>query len=114
MGHISAGRMRPLAHTLPKRTSLLPTIPPIADTLPGFDYTGWMGFFVPKGTPRAIAAKVHSGVIKTMATPDVKKGMAFQATEIVLRGPEEFRKVVAESMVQNAKLVKSLGLAANK
>jgi tripartite-type tricarboxylate transporter receptor subunit TctC len=114
MGHVKAGRLRPLAHTLPKPTSLLPGIPPIADTIPGFDYTGWMGFFVPKGTPRAIAAKVHSGVIKTMATPDVKKGMAFQATEIVLRGPEEFRKVVAESMVQNAKLVKSLGLTTNK
>jgi hypothetical protein len=40
--------------------------------------------------------------------------MAFQATEIVIREPAEFRKVVAESMVQNAKLVKSLGLATNK
>jgi len=52
-------------------------------------------------------------VVKTMDTPEGKKGMAFQATEIVIRGPGEFRKVVQDSMVQNAKLVKSLGLSAN-
>jgi tripartite-type tricarboxylate transporter receptor subunit TctC len=113
MGHIGAGRLRPLAHTLPKPTALLPNIPPIADTIPGFDYTGWMGFFVPKGTPKSIAAKVQAAVVKTMAMPDVKSGMTRQATEIVVLGPEAFRKVVAESMVKNEKLVKSLGLTAN-
>ncbi|OGA25904.1 MAG: hypothetical protein A3I02_01235 [Betaproteobacteria bacterium RIFCSPLOWO2_02_FULL_67_26] len=113
MGHIGAGRLRPLAHTLPKPTPLLPGIPPIADTLPGFDYTGWMGIFVPKGTPKSITAKLQAAVVKTMATPDVKKGMVRQATEITVRGPAEFRKVVADSMTQNAKLVKSLGLTAN-
>ncbi|HUF80790.1 MAG TPA: tripartite tricarboxylate transporter substrate-binding protein, partial [Burkholderiales bacterium] len=111
---VNAGRMRALAHTLPRPTALLPGIPPISDTLPGFDYSGWMGFFVPKGTPRPIINKVRAAVLKTMQTPEVKKAMAFQATEIVIREPAEFRKVVAESMVQNAKLVKSLGLATNK
>jgi tripartite-type tricarboxylate transporter receptor subunit TctC len=113
MGHVSAGRLRPLAHTLPKPTQLLPGIPPISDTIPGFDYTGWMGFFVPKGTPRAISAKIQAAVVKTMELPEVKKAMAFQATEIAILGPAEFRKVVQESMVQNEKLVKSLGLTAN-
>ena len=48
-----------------------------------------------------------------MTAPNVKKGMAFQATEIVVAGPQEFTKVVKDSMVQNAKLVKSLHLSAN-
>jgi len=113
MGHIGAGRLLPLAHTLPRRTPLLPTIPPISDTIPGFDYTGWMGFFVPKGTPKAIGAKIQAAVVKAMETPEVKKGMAYQATEIVVRGPGEFRKAVQESMVENEKLVRSLGLSAN-
>ena len=113
MGHIGAGRLRPLAHTLPKPTPLLPGVPPIADTIPGFDYTGWMGFIAPKGTPKAIAAKLQAAVAKTMATPEVKKAMIRQATEIVVLGPVEFRKVVADSMVQNEKLVRSLGLTAN-
>jgi tripartite-type tricarboxylate transporter receptor subunit TctC len=113
MSQVNSGRLRAIAHSLPKRTPLLPNIPTIAETLPGFDYSGWMGLFVPKGTPKAIADKVRAAVVKTMETPEVKKGMAVQATEIVIRGPEEFRKVVRESMVQNEKLVKSLGLTAN-
>jgi tripartite-type tricarboxylate transporter receptor subunit TctC len=113
MSHVSAGRMRAIAQTLTRPTALLPGIPPIADTLKGFDYSGWMGFFAPKGTPKPIIDKIRAAVVKTMDAPDVKKGMAFQATEIVVRGPEEFRKVVQESAVENAKLVKSLGLTAN-
>jgi tripartite-type tricarboxylate transporter receptor subunit TctC len=113
MGHINAGRLRPLAHTLPNPTPLLPGIPPIADTLPGFDYTGWMGFFMPKGTPKAISEKLQAAVVKTMATPAVKSAMIHQATEIVVRGPAEFRKVVQTDMVKNEKLVRSLGLTAN-
>ncbi len=113
MSHVSAGRMRALAHTLPRPTALLPNIPPLSDTLPGFDYSGWQGFFVPKGTPRPIIDKLRAAVAKAMATPEVKKGMAFQATEIVVRGPAEFRKVVQISMVENEKLVKAIGLTAN-
>lgn len=113
MVHVNAGRMRALAHTLPKPTPLLPNVPPIADTLPGFDYSGWMGFFLPKGTPKAINDKVRAAMVKAMDTPLVKKAMAFQATEIAILGPAEFRKVVQVSMVQNEKLVKSLGLTAN-
>ena len=113
MSHVSAGRLRAIGHSLPKATPLLPNIPPIADTIPGFDYSGWMGFFVPKGTPKPIIDKLRAAVVKTMDTPEVKKAMAFQATEIHVLGAADFRKVVQESMVENEKLVKSLGLTAN-
>jgi tripartite-type tricarboxylate transporter receptor subunit TctC len=68
---------------------------------------------VPKGTPKAINDKLRAAVVKTMEQPDVKKQFGFQATEIVIRGPAEFRKVVQDSMVSNAKLVKAVGLTAN-
>ncbi|MND02005.1 Tripartite tricarboxylate transporter family receptor [compost metagenome] len=71
-----------------------------------------MGFFAPKGTSKAILEKVRVAVAKTMEHPDVKKGMAFQATEIVVLGPAEFRKVVQSTMGDNEKLIRSLGLAA--
>ncbi|MCW5602929.1 MAG: hypothetical protein KIT18_00010 [Burkholderiales bacterium] len=113
MTHVNAGRMRAIAQTLPRPTQLLPGIPPISDVLPGFDYSGWMGVFVPKGTPRPIIDKVRAAVVKSMDDPNVKKGMAFQATEIVIREPQEFRKVVIQSMADNEKLVKLVGLTAN-
>jgi tripartite-type tricarboxylate transporter receptor subunit TctC len=112
MVHVNSGRLRAIGHSLPKPTPLLANIPPIAETIPGFDYSGWQGFFIPKGTPKAITEKLRAAVIKTVALPDVKKALDIQATEVVLRGPEEFRKVVRDSMVQNAVVVKLVGLKA--
>lgn len=113
MSHVNSGRLRALGHSLPKPTPLLAGIPPIAETIRGFDYSGWQGFFVPKGTPKAITDKLRTAVIKTTELPDVRKALAVQGTEIVIRGPAEFRKVVQDSMVQNAKVVKAVGLTAN-
>ncbi len=113
MSHVTAGRVRAIGHSLPKASPVFVNIPPIADTVPGFDYSGWQGFFFPKGTPRPIIQKMRDAVVKTMERPEVQKGMAFQATAIVIREPAEFRKVVEDSLVKNAKLVKSLNLTAN-
>jgi tripartite-type tricarboxylate transporter receptor subunit TctC len=112
MSHVGAGRLRALGHSLPKPTPLLAGIPPIAETIKGFDYSGWQGFFLPKGTPRGITDKLRAAVIKTVELPDVKKQLTIQGTEIVIRGPAEFRKVVEASMAQNEKVVKAVGLAA--
>ena len=112
MVHVNSGRLRALGHSLPKRSPLLGNIPPIAETIPGFDYSGWQGFFIPKGTPKAITEKLRAAVIKTVALPDVRKALDIQATEVVVRGPEEFRKVVQDSMVKNAVVVKMVGLKA--
>lgn len=114
MSHVNAGRLRAIGHSLPKRTELLPNVPPIAETITGFDYSGWQGFFLPKGTPKAINDKLRDAVIKAVKSPDVKKQLDIQATEIVIRGPAEFQKVVAESMKKNAEVVKLVGLVANR
>jgi tripartite-type tricarboxylate transporter receptor subunit TctC len=110
MSHIGSGKLRAIGHSLPKPTALLPKIPPIADTVPGFDYSGWQGFFMPKGTNRAIVEKVRAATIKATEAADVRKQFASQATEIVIRGPDDFRKVVQQSMTQNAKVVAAVGL----
>jgi tripartite-type tricarboxylate transporter receptor subunit TctC len=113
MSHVTGNRLRAIGHSLPKRTPLLPNVPAIAETIPGFDYSGWQGFFIPKNTPKAISDKLRAATTKTMNLPEIKKLLDAQATEIVIRGPEEFRKVVADSMVKNAKVVKIVGLKAD-
>ncbi len=113
MTHVAAKRMRAVGHSLNRETKLLdPSIRPISETIPGFNYTGWMGFFAPKGTPKAVIAKIHDAVARTMERPEVRKGMAFQGTEILIRDAAAFRKEVQESMVDNAALVKTVGLKA--
>jgi tripartite-type tricarboxylate transporter receptor subunit TctC len=110
MSHVGSGKLRALGHSLPKPTAMLPKIPPIADTVPGFDYSGWQGFFMPKGTNKAIVEKVRAATIKAAESPEVRKQFATQATEVVIRGPEEFRKVVQRSMIENGKVIESIGL----
>ena len=92
MAHVNAGRLRAVGHSLPKSTELLPNVPPIANT---------------------INDKLREAVVKTVKSPDVKKQLDIQATEIVIRGPAEFQKVVAASMKKNADVVKAVGLQAN-
>jgi tripartite-type tricarboxylate transporter receptor subunit TctC len=110
MSHIASGKVRAIGHSLPKPSPLLPNIPPIADTIPGFDYSGWQGFFMPKGTNRAVVEKVRAATIKAVESPEVRKQFGNQATEIVIRGPDEFRNVVQQSLIQNAKVVEAVGL----
>jgi tripartite-type tricarboxylate transporter receptor subunit TctC len=110
MTHVNGGKVRAIGHSLPNRSPLMGNIPPIAETLPGFDYSGWQGFFLPKGTPRPIADKLRAVLLKTAALSEVKNLLAAQATELVTNTPEEFRKVVAESLVKNARVIKTVGL----
>ena len=110
MSHVNAGHMRALGHTMPRKTPLLPTIPPIADTVSGFDYSGWQGFLVPKGVAKAHVTKLRNAIKKTLASADVKRAFATQATEIVTGGPEDFRKLVEGSVQHNRTLVKEVGL----
>jgi len=112
MTHVNGGKVRAIGHSLLKHSQLLGNIPPIAETIPGFDYSGWQGFLVPKGTPRLIIEKLRAAVIKTANLPDVKNLLAAQATEVVTGTPEDFRKVVADAMVKNAKVIKAIGLKA--
>lgn len=113
MVHVNAGRVRAIGHSLPVRSQLMGNIPPIAETVPGFDYSGWQGFFIPKGTPRPIVDTLRSAVIKTAHSPEVVKALAAQATEVVTGTPQEFRKLVQDSLVKNAKVIKAVGLTAN-
>lgn len=113
MSHVGSGRLRAVGHSLPQASPLLPNVPPIAEAIPGFDYSGWQGFLFPRATPKPIIQRMRDAVAQTMDRPEVKKGMATQATAIVIREAPEFRKVVEDSMEKNAKLVKEIGLKAN-
>jgi tripartite-type tricarboxylate transporter receptor subunit TctC len=112
MTHVNGGKLRAIGHSLPGKSALMGNIPPIAETIPGFDYSGWQGFLIPKGTPKAIIEKLRAAVIKTANLPDVKSLLVAQATEVVIGTPEEFRRVVADSLVKNAKVIKAIGLKA--
>ena len=107
---VKSGRLRAIAHSLPQRTPLLGDLPAVAETIPGYDYSGWNGLIAPRGTPKPILDKVRAALLKTMSLPEVKDTMAAQATKIATNTPEQFRKLALEALKKYSEVVKAVGL----
>jgi tripartite-type tricarboxylate transporter receptor subunit TctC len=109
-GPVRSGRLRALAQSLTQRTPLLEGVPTLAETLPGFSYSAWVGVLVPKGTPKPVADKLRAALLKTMALPEVKEGFGKQGAAVVTDTPEEFREMVRTEIENMRKVVKAADL----
>ena len=110
VGPARAGRLRAIAHSLPKRTPLLEGVPAVAETIPGFSYSAWVGVLVPKATPRPVAEKLRAALLKTVALQEVKDGFGKQGAEVATDTPEEFREMVRVEIENMRKVVKAADL----
>ena len=110
MSQVKAGRLRVIAHSLPRRSALLAEMPPIAETVAGYDFNGWAGLIAPKGTPRPIIERVHAAMIRTLSFPEVRDGLAAQGAEVFSGDPEEFRKFLARDVANTARVMKAAQL----
>ncbi len=90
MPHIKAGRVRALGITSLARSPLAPELPTIAETVPGFEVTGWYGMLAPAKTPEHIVARLSSEFIKAMKSPDILEKMAGLGAEAKGTTPQEF------------------------
>jgi tripartite-type tricarboxylate transporter receptor subunit TctC len=110
MAMVKGGRLRALAHSLPRRSALLPDMPAIAETVPGYDYSGWAGIIAPKGTPAAVIEKVRAALTRALALPAVRDALAAQGAELMTSSPEEFRAFLQKDIANTAKVVQAAGL----
>ena len=110
--HHRSGRLRGLGHTLPQRSALMGDLPPIAESLPGFEYTGFTGFLAPKGVPRPILEKIRTNVERLVNSPEVRQLFAAQGVEPATGTPAEFRKAIEAELIETGQLVKAIGLKA--
>lgn len=106
---IEAGRVRGLAVTGPKRTSVV-DLPAIAETVPGYSLVFWQAIFAPAGTPRPIQQKLYDAIADALRDPATAKAMTQGRTEISILGLEEFAKYVKEETVWWTKAVKDAGI----
>ncbi len=110
VGQARSGTVRAIAQSLPQRTPLLPDVPAVSETVPGYAYSAWNGLIVPKGTPPAVIAKLRAALLKTVSLPEVREGFAKQGAEVVTNTAEEFRKLVEGEMESTGRVVKATGL----
>ena len=90
MPHANGGRIRVIASTGAQRDPLLPQLPTVAETLPGFEITQWWGIVLPAKTPSSIANRLHGEIIKALRAPDVVELIAKQGATVRPETPAEF------------------------
>jgi tripartite-type tricarboxylate transporter receptor subunit TctC len=110
VGLIQGGQLKAIAHTGRGRLKSLPDVPPVSDTLPGFEAYEWNGVFVPHGTPPAIVRTLNGAINEAIRAPDVKE--RFEQLNIDSRPgtPEEFRAFIKDQMERWGKVVKEANI----
>ncbi len=103
---VKGGRLRALGQSLPRRTALMPDLPPVSDSVPGYDFNGWVGLVAAKGTPRAIVDRLNTAIAKTLSMPEVKETFSNQGAETVIGTPEDFQKFLVREYATTAKVMK--------
>ncbi len=104
--HVRAGRMKMLGVGHPTRLKLLPDVPAIAETVPGFMNTGWWGVLAPAGTPKEIVQLLNATINKALVLPEVVQ--RFQSFGVVPApsSPEAFRAFIREDQQRWGKVIK--------
>jgi tripartite-type tricarboxylate transporter receptor subunit TctC len=110
MPFIKAGRLKAIAVTSPKRSPVLPEVPTVAETLPGYESLAWYGLLAPRDTPAAIISRISSEVQKALQEPDVISSFSVQGADPTYRNPAAFAAYIKEDLARWAKAVKEAGL----
>jgi tripartite-type tricarboxylate transporter receptor subunit TctC len=109
--HIKSGRLKALATTAPHRQPLLPDLPAVSETVPGFGFTNWNGMFAPGRTPAAIADRLHAAVNKALQVPEVRKRQQGAGIEPVgSPSRSEFAQFVHEDTARWARRVRDANI----
>jgi tripartite-type tricarboxylate transporter receptor subunit TctC len=110
--HVKAGKIRALGVSSVTRSTILPEMPTIAETVPGFNMVGWQGFLVPAGTPAEIIQRLHREIVAVFALPEVRQRMFELGYETVASSPAEFAEFMRTNTAQFAKIISSAGIRA--
>jgi tripartite-type tricarboxylate transporter receptor subunit TctC len=107
--HVKSGRLRPIAVTSDSRTKQFPEVPAIAETVPGYEFTAWVGSFAPAGTPKAVIDKLNSDLKRALDDPDVSAKLSSQTLDPMHMTPEEFARRLKSDYDKYDKVVKLSG-----
>jgi len=110
--HVKAGRLRLLAVTEGKRSTLLPDVPTVAEAVPGYEMAVWYGAYGPAGMPKDIVARLNTEIGRILFLPEVKKRMEDIAVEVARATPEELGAMTRADADKWGRIIKDLGISA--
>jgi len=108
--HIRGGLLRAVAHTASTPVEVMPGLPAVADTLPGYQALEWNGVFVPAGTPDAIVARLSSALNEAISDPAISARLASLSVSSRPNTPDEFAAFVRAEMEKWGPIIRSANI----
>ena len=108
--HVRAGKLRPLAVLGTARSPALPDVPTVAESVPGFEVSNWIGLFGPAGMPPVIVARLNAEVQKIMRSPEIQKRLETEGAKFIPMTPEQFAMFQKAELGKWAKTIKDANI----
>lgn len=109
---IKSGKVKAIGSGGAKRSPLMPDVPTVGETLPGFLSTNWLAFFAPAGTPPAVVKKLNESFQKALAQPGLVDALRQQGMEVHGGAPSELTAAINRDMNYFGKVIKSANIKA--
>ncbi len=113
MPHVKNQRLRAVAVTSARRSAAIPELPTIAETVKGYEASGWYAALAPAATPRELIAKINNEMNRIMKMPEVTQRLAGDGVEAVGTTPEQFGSYLRSEIAKWGKVVKASGATAD-
>jgi tripartite-type tricarboxylate transporter receptor subunit TctC len=110
MPHGRAGRVKVIATTAAKRDPLLPELPPVSDTIPGYEIVQWWGIAVPARTPQAIVNRLHREILTALTARDVRDAMNRNGATPHPESPADFAAFIKAERERIARIGRQAGI----
>ena len=106
---IQSGKLRAIATCGSKRTTTLPQVPTVGETIKGFESSGWYALLGPAGMPRDVVQKLYDAFSKSLKSPDILQRLTTQGVDVVAGSPDELVKLMPHEITKWAAAVKASG-----
>jgi tripartite-type tricarboxylate transporter receptor subunit TctC len=106
IGLVKAGKVKVLAVSSPKRLAVLPDVPTVAESVPGYEMVGWQGVWAPAGTPPEIVQRLNAAIVKVIHRPDMQKRISELGYEPLGTSPKEMADRIAKETAEWTTIIK--------
>lgn len=109
---VKAGRVRALGVGAKQRIAVLPDVPSISETLPGYEARGWNGILAPAGTPKPVIDHLHRELVKVVRSPEFAQVLTAEGATAIGNTPAEFDAIIRADIRKWAKVIQDAGIRA--
>ena len=108
--YVQSGKLKAIGITSTKRDPLVPGVPTVAETFPGFEASTWWGVLGPAGMPSDVVEKLHGAIVRIMPLPDVRERVLALGADPITSTPQEFAGLIQQELAKYGRIVKRSGM----